>query len=317
MSQPKVLLLDEIQDDTVNVMNEAVPGVEFIDARTTEVRDEHLPTAEIIYGFLPLDQYDKATSLKWLQLLSAGVPRRLCPIAKNKNFIVTNLAGLYGPSIAEHTVTVMSMLCRNLHIAMQNQFRSTWDATINKTMRDLSGQTAAIIGLGDIGRNIARMCKNFGMRVVGTRRRPQPTPFVDQVYAANDLQPMLAEADFVIVATALTPETTDLLGTEEFGWMKKGVFFVNVSRGAVAQESVLLEALRSGHVAGAALDVFLEEPLPADHPYWQMPNVIVTPHYCGDTVNNSTMPMQRFLRNLRSWLAGEDLEYVVDLDSGY
>jgi D-2-hydroxyacid dehydrogenase (NADP+) len=315
MTRPKVLLLDEIQDDTTPMLNRAFPELEFIDARESSVLNLHLPAAQIIYGFLPLDRYTDAAQLRWLQLLSAGVPRRLCPIARDRGFLVTNLAGLYGPSIAEHTLTVMSMLCRNLHLALRNQIAGIWDNGIAKTMTDLSSKTVAIIGLGDIGRAIARLAQPFGMRVLGSRRAPQPTPCVDQVFAATDLQPMLAEADFVVIAAPLLPDTETLLGAAQFACMKRGVYLVNVSRGAIVDEKILLEML--GHVAGAALDVFPTEPLPADHPYWKMPQIILTPHYCGDPVNNSTLPLERFMRNLRAWIDGRELEHIVDLERGY
>jgi phosphoglycerate dehydrogenase-like enzyme len=317
MSKPTVLLLDEIQDDTAAKLNALFPALEFFDARDDAVRTRRLAEAQILYGFLPLDRFDETRHLRWQQLLSAGVARRLCAIARERKFIVTNLAGLYGPSIAEHTLTVMAMLARNLHLAMRNQVASLWDNGIAKTMSDLAGKTVAVIGLGDIGRSVARLAQAFGMRVIGSRRTVQPTPWVDQVYAPQDLRPMLAEADFVVIAAPLTGETETLLKAEQFAWMKAGVFLVNVSRGAVVDEPALLEALHSGRVAGAALDVFLKEPLPADHPYWKMPQVILTPHYCGDPVNNSTLPLERFQRNLRAWCGGKPLEAVVDLERGY
>ncbi len=166
-------------------------------------------------------------------------------------------------------------------------------------MRDLHGKTLAIVGLGNIGQNIARLAHGFGMRILGSRRRPQPTPMVDQVYGPSEIKAMLGEADFVAVAAPFIPQTDGLLGPAEFSAMKAGVIYINVSRGPVAQETGIVEALRSGKIAAAGLDVFAVEPLPLEHPLWTMPNVLVSPHYSGETVNNSRLPAQRFVRNLR------------------
>src|SRR5262249_10495652 len=147
--------------------------------------------------------------------------------------------------------------------------------------------TLAVVGLGNIGQNIARLAKAFGMRVVGCRRTMRYTPYVDQLYPRDQLAAMLAEADYLAVAAPLTKETDALLGPAEFAATKRGAIYVNVSRGPVAQEAALVSALQSGRLAGAGLDVFAVEPLPHDHPLWSMPQVVVSPHFSGETVNNS------------------------------
>lgn len=317
MTKSKVLLLDQIEDDTPAQLAAQFSDYEFLDARAESVREEHLKDAAILYGFPPIKRLHEAKKLRWIQLLSAGVPRSLCPIAKAQNITVTNLAGLYGPSIAEHTLTLMSLLCRNLHLALRHQQARKWDQTIAKTMTDLAGKTVAIVGMGNIGQAIGRLAQNYGMRVVGCRRTMQQTPFVDRLYPVQELHALLAEGDFVVVAAPLTSETTAALGAKEFALMKRGAFFINISRGKVTDEDALLKALQSGHLAGAGLDVFAAEPLPEDHPFWTMPQVVISPHYSGDSVNNSTLPLERFMRNLRAWRENKPLEGLVDLDRGY
>jgi phosphoglycerate dehydrogenase-like enzyme len=184
-------------------------------------------------------------------------------------------------------------------------------------MRDLRGKTLAIVGAGNIGQNIARLAKAFGMQVLGCRRRPRVTPHVDEICGCADLKPMLARADIVAVAAPFVPDTDGMLGPDEFKAMRPGALYINVSRGAIAQESALLDSLRSGHLAGAGLDVFTAEPLPREHPFWSMPNVLVSPHYSGETVNLSAEPCRRFARNLHNWLGRHPIEGVVDLDLGY
>jgi phosphoglycerate dehydrogenase-like enzyme len=155
------------------------------------------------------------------------------------------------------------------------------------------------------------------MRIVGCRRTPRYTPYVDRLYPSGEMRAMLAEADYVAVAAPLTKHTGGMLGPAEFAAMKPGVRYVNVSRGPVAQEQALLAALQSGHVAAAAMDVFAVEPLPPEHPFWSMPQLVISPHYSGETVNNSSLPAERFARNLRAWLAGGELEGIVNLEHGY
>lgn len=313
----RILLLDFITEQNVADLSQEFPDCTFIDARDSEIRDQNLGSATIVYGKPPIKRLSEAKNLQWIQLLSAGVPRSLCEPARNRNIVVTNLAGLYGASIAEHTLTLMSMLSRNLHLAMRNQLKRKWDNRINRTMFDLAGKTVAIVGAGNIGQEIGRLAKAFGMRVVGCRRNFKPTPFVDRLYPMEEMHSMLAEGDFVVVALPLTIYTEGILGEKEFTSMKDGVFYINISRGAVAKESALLAALQSGKVAGAGLDVFAKEPLPEDSPFWELEQVIISPHYSGDPVNFSVLPLQRFRGNLQAWLSGKPLQNVVDLNVGY
>ncbi len=306
-----------LPDGEVPRLQKEFANAEFIDAREPDAAAKQLPRCTIAYGLPDLKLLPQAKSLRWIQLASAGIPAALCPIALEKKIRVTNLAGLYGPTIAEHALALMLIVSRNLHVAERNQAAKKWDRSVMNRMRDLHGKTIAIVGLGNIGQNIARLCKALGMRVVGCRRTPRPTPCTDRVYAADERKTMLAEADYVAVAAPLTRETDGMLGAAEFQAMRPGAIFINVSRGPVAQEAGLVDALQSGRLAGAGLDVFAVEPLPAEHSLWMLPNVVISPHYSGETVNNSRLPAERFARNLRNWLADRDLEGSVDLDRGY
>jgi len=317
MDRPLIVILEWLADGELAKLQAEFSGCEIVEARTADLREIHLPRAQVTYGLPALDRLASAQELRWIQLISAGVPQALCAVARARGLTVTNLAGLYGPTIAEHALGLMLMLSRNIHLSHRNQDKGLWDRTVSRTMQDLHGKTLAVVGLGNIGTNIARLARSFGMRVVGCRRTLQPTPFVDQVFARGDLAAMLGEAEYVAVAAPWTPETDGMLGPNEFRAMKQGAFYINVSRGPVAHEAALLEALQSGHLAGAGLDVFAVEPLAADHPLWSMPNVVVTPHYSGETVNQSAQPAQRLARNLRAWLAGKSLEGVVKLELGY
>jgi D-2-hydroxyacid dehydrogenase (NADP+) len=317
MSKSRILVCAWLPEGLFEQLANAHGGFDWLDARSPEGMDQHLSGADITYGLPPVDRLGEAPGLRWIQLVSAGVPPEVCAPARQRGITVTNLAGLYGPTIAEHALTLMSLLGRNLHLAFSNQAAANWDRTVAHTMSDLHGKSLAVVGLGNIGRSIARLGRAYGMRVAGCRRTGAPTAEVDRVYPLSELHALLAEADHVAVAAPLTPATQGMLGPAEFGAMKRGVIYTNVSRGPIAQEEALLDALRSGQVAGAGLDVFAVEPLPPGHPFWIMPQVVVSPHYSGETINQSSRPAARFLRNLSAWAAGEHLEGVVDLEQGY
>jgi phosphoglycerate dehydrogenase-like enzyme len=317
MPRPQILILAWLPDGMLARLADEFPACDFLDGRDPANFERHAGGAAVTYGLPPPERLAELPALRWIQLISAGVPQPLCPAARQRGVTVTNLAGLYGPSIAEHALALMLLLARNLHVTLRNQGENRWDRTVARTMADLHGRTLAVIGTGNIGQNIARLARAHGMRVLGCRRTDRPAPHVDRLYPLSELHAMLAEADYVAVAAPLTAQTEGMLGPAEFAAMKRGVFYINVSRGPVAQEQALLEALRSGHVAGAGLDVFAAEPLPPKHPFWTMPQVLVSPHYSGETVNTSSLPAERFIRNLRAWLAGRPLEGVVDLDCGY
>ncbi len=317
MAKPFILVCHWLPDGECARWTNEFGDCEWVDARAPQVAARALPRATISYGLPDIKLLSQAKALRWLQLASAGVPAALCSIAAQQSVRVTNLAGLYGPTIAEHALSLMLILSRNLQIVQRNQFEKKWDRTVADTMRDLHGKTIGIVGLGNIGQNIARLAKAFGMRVVGCRRTPRPTPFTDRVYAVGELKAMLAEADYVAVAAPLTGATDGMLGPAEFQSMRQGAIYINVSRGPVAQESALVAALQSGRLAGAGLDVFAAEPMPVQHPLWEMPNVVISPHFSGETVNNSALPAERFKRNLRNWLAERELEGTVDLALGY
>jgi D-2-hydroxyacid dehydrogenase (NADP+) len=314
MPGPLVLVFHWLPDGELARWRQQFPHCDFLDGPSNPGR---LGDAAVLYGLPDLALLSRATSLRWLQLASAGVPGPLCPIAAARRLTVTNLAGLYGPTIAEHALAMLLFLSRNLSAVVHNQAQEKWDRSVAAALRDLHGLTLGIVGLGNIGQSIARLSRALGMRVVGCRRTGQPVAGVDRVYPPGEVRAMLREADHVAVAAPATAQTEGMLGKEELASVKARAIYINVSRGTIAQEKALLEALQSGHLAAAGLDVFAVEPLPASHPFWSMPNVLVSPHYSGETVNTSSLPAQRFARNLRSWLDGSPLEGVVCPEHGY
>jgi phosphoglycerate dehydrogenase-like enzyme len=174
-----------------------------------------------------------------------------------------------------------------------------------------------ILGLGTIGAQVARRAVSFGMRVVGTKRQPTPLPGVDRVWPPEGIDHVLREASVLVLTLPLTPATREVLGAREIALLPKGAFVVNIARGGLVNEPALISALRSGHLAGAGLDVFAEEPLPPDSPLWTMPGVMITPHVAGDSPGYMDGMIPLFCENLGRYLAGHALENVVDPARGY
>ncbi len=317
MTKKKVLIAHWLPEGTLDRWRSDFSSHEFVEARSPDAQASVIESIDLAYGLPDLTLLPKAKNLRWLQLASAGVPAALCPIARERNLRVTNLAGLYGPTIAEHAIAMLLHLNRNLHVVAANQMKKQWDRSVATTLRDLRGKTLAIVGTGNIGQNIGRLAKAFGMNILGCRRRPQPTPYVDQIFAPSETRTMFSQADYAAIAGPLVPSTTGMVGEAELRALRPGAILVNVSRGPIVQEEALLANLRSGHLAGAGLDVFAVEPLPADHPFWSMPNVVVSPHYSGETVNLYDAPSKRFQRNLHAFEQDKPMEGIVDCEQGY
>ena len=267
-------------------------------------------------GELDWEDYQRyfTPSLRWVQLCSTGFSDNITPEIIDGRVTLTNAPGLHTVPIAESVVAAMLDHAKNLKQRRADQETHRWAQLKND---ELHGRTVLLIGLGNIGKRVARLCKAFDMTVIGTKRRVEPVPSVDRVFPTEKLHDKIPEADYVVVAAPLTPETEHMLGEAEFNSMKSSAYFVNVGRGRIAHEPSLLKALRESWIAGAYLDVFEAEPLPADHPLWDMENVFVVPHdshsspYIGDRV------VDIFCDNLRRYVDGEPLHHVCDPERGY
>jgi len=263
----------------------------------------------------------RAKNLVWVQAMYAGVERLVAvePLAKNDAIVLTNFRGVHGPAIADHAMAMLLSLTRNLpsYTAPDARRRPSGNAATSRPIA-LDGRTMLVVGIGGIGTEIAQRGHGFGMRVIGTRRSTTPGPdFIERVGQPQDLLAMLPEADVVAIAVPLTAETENLFNAEAFAAMKPGSYLINIARGKIVNTDALIEALNSGKLAGACLDVTDPEPLPADHPLRSFPNVIITPHVAGVsevTVQRGTVMLRE---NMRRFGAGEPLLNVVDKQVGY
>ena len=280
--------------------------------------DRRIGEAEVIFGArLPKNVLEIAPKLKWVQVYGAGVDSLQGTGLLDHGVTVTSSSGINGPPISESCMMFMIMNEKSMVKRVEAQQARTWTRYTNG---QLTGKTVGIVGPGSIGGGVAKRAAAFDMRVLAARRsfvQGQGMPHVDEVFPSERVNEMLAQSDYVVAAVSLTNETHGMIGEAQFKSMKPGSFFINVSRGAVVDEAALLDALKSGHLGGAALDVFAQEPLPAESEFWGLPNVIVTPHNTGGLKDHADRATQFFCENLRRYLDGQPLENRIDPVKGY
>lgn len=251
----------------------------------------------------------KAPNLKWLHVFNVGVDHPIYTEMLERGVRLTTSSGSTAVPIAHTAITALLMLARNFPRWIADQRNHKWDPMRAPNFpRDLQGQTALIIGLGHIGKEIARLARVLGLTVIGVRRSArEPGDPVDELHPPERLRELLPRADWLIIAAPLTPETRGLVNADVLSRLPKGARLINIARGEVVDEPALMEALRSGHLAGAYLDVFEKEPLPADSPLWDMVNVLVTPHNSAAASGNDRRVYEIFVENLGRWVRGEAL----------
>jgi D-2-hydroxyacid dehydrogenase (NADP+) len=241
----------------------------------------HIAAADALLTFAPMlsDQVlQSAVRLKWVQALGTGVDNLIDRPCLPKDVIVTNVHGIHGPPVSEAAIAAMLALARGLPRAIRSQDKRQWQRFPAQLLHD---KTVGIFGIGAIAEALAPKCKAFGMRVVGVSSSPRQLSSFDRIHGSGDLAKVVGEFDFFVLLTPLTEKTRNSIGAKIFAVMKPTSFLVNLARGGVVDEAALVDALRERRIAGAALDVFTAEPLPAEHPFWAMDNVIITTHQGG------------------------------------
>lgn len=310
----------EIVDEYIRLAGESLKGHELVVCEDLESIWREIEGADVMIGWRILPEIlARAKKLKWIQFGSTGIDHTVFPELIESDVILTTLGGIHTRPVAEHVLGQMLCLTRRLDLAMKLQAQHRFErAEIASTADELAGKTIGIIGLGRIGLNIARLAKALEMRVIGTKRTlGGRLPCVDEVYSSTELDRVLPEADYLVLVLPLTGETQALLGGREIGMMKQGARLINVARGAMVDHDALAEALESGRLAGAALDVFPQEPLPPDSPIWNLPNVLITPHTAASTPRYAERAAEVFRRNLNAFATGGEMVNVYDRARGY
>lgn len=292
-----------------------LPEAEVLAVTPDEPLEAHVGAAEVLLAWrFPLEALEAAGRLRWIQLTAAGVEHLVAARDRLRHLVVTNARGIHGDLMADYAAGVLVLLHWGFPRLFRHQQARRW---VPQATAPLAGMTLGLVGLGAIGQAIARRAAAFGLEVLGVRRGSGPVPGVSQVFGPGDLRAVLPRCDFVVLAVPETAETRGMMGEAELRRMKPGAYLVNLARGAVVDEAALLRALRERWIAGAALDVFAQEPLPPDHPLWTLDNVVVTPHIAGEPADYLERLTALFVDNYRRFAAGESLRNVVDLDRGY
>jgi phosphoglycerate dehydrogenase-like enzyme len=281
--------------------------------------DAILRSVEVIIACrLPRGINARAPHLRWVQYIGAGLDH-LMPADElsRTNYVITNLSGVHAIPLAETVLTMMLTLVKSWSLFHDQQRRHIWQRHV---IGELHGKTVGIIGLGRIGHEIARLCSCLGMRVLAVRRSEPtdvPVDYVETVFSRTQLHALLTVSDFVVGSAPATTETYHMLGEAELRRMKPTAYLINVGRGQLVDEPVLVRALAEGWIAGAGLDVFEQEPLPETSPLWDLPNVFLLPHQGSDTFRYLDRGVDLIRENLRRYVEGTPLLNVVDPSRGY
>ena len=311
----------------------AAPGARLVTVSIEGLADGPLDDVEVMLrGWLNSDAFDRllarAPRLAWVHSATSGVERALTPASRQRGLIVTNARGVFSRPIAEYVLMMILAVSRRLPQLLELQRERTWQPLEGAELRDV---TVGIVGLGSIGRAVGALATAFGCRVVAVRRRPDSSAaasrgdddlsfgeaMLDRVGGPETLPQLLGESDFIVLAAPLTPETEDMINAETLAHVKPGAWLINVARGRLIDERALLRALRDGPLGGAVLDTFREEPLPPLSSFYDLPNVIVTPHTAWSSGRVLDRSVELFCDNLRRFANGEPLLNVVDPAAGY
>jgi phosphoglycerate dehydrogenase-like enzyme len=281
---------------------------------------ELLGQAQVLFDFDQThleDLPEVAPNVRWIQSTSSGIGpfvQRMNYIARMPDTVFTRASGVHGQPLAEFCIMVMLMFRKELFRVLRDQKRKHWERYAGT---DLEGRTLVVVGLGGVGQEVVRTAKALRMRVIGVDRPgflfdPEGLD-LDEFLPADEIHSVLSRAEHLVLIAPHTPETEGMIGAQELALMPEGAVLINIARGALVDENALVEALRSGHLAGAGLDVFAEEPLPRNSPLWEMPNVLVSPHSASTSDRENRRLTQLFCENLRRFLSGDPLINVLDL----
>ena len=305
-------------------LREHFPSVEITVLAGPERMQNEIAGAEVLFvQSLKREQFLAARALRWVHCPSAAVHQFMFAEFVASNVALTNGSEVHAPAVAEHVMAMMFALARRIPESVRFQQKHAWGQgpiwDERRASFELAGSTLGLVGLGSIGRNVAERAAAIGMRVIAVREHPEkPRPeFVEEVLPTSRLNEMLSSADYVVLSPPVTPATKGMIGGEQLAAMKPDAYLINVGRGPLTDEAALIEALRARKIAGAALDVFDQEPLPADSPLWDLDNLLITPHTGGFTEKMWERQYSLFAENLGRYLNAEPLLGLVDKHRGY
>lgn len=315
----KVLSSCKVKRDIQKELIQNYPSVSFQFCKHIGEAKDYLSEVEILitYGEDLTDELiDQAKELKWIMVISAGMDQM--PFAKlaEREILITNCKGIHKTPMAEYVFASLLQVSREVKQLIENEKAHQWDRTIKMT--EISGRTMLIAGTGAIGQEVARLAKAFQMKTIGISKSGSKKDFFDEVTQTERMGELLPQADFIISVLPSTLETKEMFTSQHFELMKETALFLNMGRGDVVSEGVLLEALKTKQIRHAILDVFKEEPLPKNHPLWDLENVTVTPHLSGISPEYQPRAFEIFKLNLTEYLnGGNGFKNVINPNRGY
>ena len=316
MTDLKLVVMGGVWADWLGHYESVSDRIQAVAARTEEALLDEIGDADIVFGRLPRDPFLAATKLKWVQSIGVGFETMLYEEMIASDVTITNTAGAFDAAMAEHALALILSWTRG--IITSERYRRDRHYTRDIPVSQIDGRRVCVLGLGTIGRNVAIRLHHMGLHVAAVDAQvTTPPEGVDELVGPDQLHPTLSKSDFVVVALPLTDGTRGLIDASCFKSMPDHGYLVNVARGPIVNESDLVEALRSGAIAGAGLDVYEEEPLPDSSPLWDMPNALITPHLGGKSAEGLRNVREIFCENLRRFSKDLPLLNVVDKRKGY
>jgi D-2-hydroxyacid dehydrogenase (NADP+) len=304
----KILVIDQNAAIYRDRLQAEFPALQVVAARDGKELPQNLSDVEVLIGFamaLPQDFYRRATGLKWLQCLATGVDHLLRQPELSPTVLLTSGRGVHGAPMRETVLYLMQGVSRNVRRLVEDNNAHVWDRRFYNL---LYGRTAVVVGIGVVGIAIGQLLKAFGMHVIGLTRTPRAIEGFDEMLPMPQLHAAAARADYLINILPATPENAQIFNGKLFAAMKPSAYYINAGRGQTTDEAALIEALQQRRIAGAGLDVFQTEPLPASSPLWALPNVFITPHLGGYTADYEDLIMPLIAGNLRLYMAGRQSE---------
>jgi phosphoglycerate dehydrogenase-like enzyme len=307
----KIVSQVELSNEEIDRLKSVVSGLEVVVATEEDQELEEIADADIFFGRIPQSVFIAGKNLKWVQVFGAGVETQFFPEMVQSDVILASTSGAYNQTMADQAFALILGISRGIAMFERKRLKKQWGRT--KSLRQLAGQTLGIIGLGNIGGEIARRGKAFGMKVIAADIKDMECPaFVDQLCRLDNMDEVLKNADYLVIIVPLTDKTRGMIGDAEIKKMKPTAHLINIGRGPLVNEPALINALKTGIIAGAGLDVFMNEPLPPESEFWDMENVVMTPHIGGLSPETRAISFEIFLENFRRFINGEPLRSVID-----
>lgn len=297
---------------------------EVVQLNSYENVEREISDVEIMFGIsLRPEQFLAAKKLRWIHSQAAAVHQLMFPELVKSDVVITNARDVHGPVVAEQVMAMIFALAKGIPAAVRFQQNHVWGQEQiwreGSRPKEIAGATVGLVGLGSIGRNVAKHASAMGMKVIAVREHPEKEKpeNIEEVLPSSKLLQLLAKSDYVVLSVPVTPQTTGMISSAQLTAMKADSFLINVGRGPLIDESALIDALHERKIAGAALDVFDQEPLPSDSPFWDLDNLLITPHTAGMSERMWERHYTLFSENLRRYLSGRPLFGLVDKQSGY